>query len=198
MLTGYACQQAKAMGLPFSGDVTSSSREESRQRRLCLFWALFIIDKSCALAFGRPAFLRAAEYRSVPEPDLAHLLSFNPHGTRSRQQHGQEVPGPTFGAHVFLQYIKLARLTDDICSLFVQGGSEADIDDIKLDLDRWFAQTKTVGPSHGNPVHDKRVLTHDSSSSLKLAMPRALSLQRSSLARWRWGSSTQTSNTHAS
>lgn len=53
MLVGHACRQAEALGLHAASDNDS----DVRQRKLCLFWLLFAIDKSCALAFGRPTFL---------------------------------------------------------------------------------------------------------------------------------------------
>lgn len=84
MLLAHACRQAEALGLHVRG---AEGNFDDSQHRLCLFWMLFTLDKSCALAFGRPTFLPLALYRHVPLPDEQFTLNFRPHDTAvSRRQ----------------------------------------------------------------------------------------------------------------
>lgn len=74
MLVGQAYQQAKAISLHMPGNLGGD--EPSRQRRLCLFWSLYVADKSVSLAFGQPEFLEGSHYDDVPLPDESRLKMF--------------------------------------------------------------------------------------------------------------------------
>ncbi|RAK75021.1 fungal specific transcription factor domain-containing protein, partial [Aspergillus fijiensis CBS 313.89] len=118
MLLGSACRQAEALGMHISGPQGSS---ESRQHQLCLFWLLFLMDKSCSLAFGRPVFLPTALYHHVPLPDESTLLMFQPH----TRMHGTEIPQRVshFGAQMLRCSIELAKLMGILADILATGHS---------------------------------------------------------------------------
>ncbi|KAF5682491.1 transcriptional regulatory [Fusarium circinatum] len=103
MLVGHACRQAEALRLYAPSELDY----ETRQRKLSLFWLLFAVDKSCALAFGRPCSLPSARYSQVPLPDLRYLTKFQPHNDSpdTEGRTGRSV----FGGHLFLARIELAQ-----------------------------------------------------------------------------------------
>jgi len=140
MLTGHACQQTKALALhrPDTKDPATY------QQRLCLFWCIFIVDKSCALALGRPDFLPGVAHEDVPMPEFDYLLNFNPHGGKpSDDQLGRSTKS-TFGAHVFMRNCELARLTALICDFPNLGKSVNEVEDIKGRLHAWDSFTSRV------------------------------------------------------
>ena len=106
MLLSHACRQAEVLSLHTPGH----GNAEAYQQRLCRFWLLFVLDKSCSLTFGRPPFLSTAIYDSVPVPDYKYLLKFQPHrhGTFDSQQTSTRVS--KFGAHLLIRSFELARL----------------------------------------------------------------------------------------
>ncbi|KAI8689556.1 Zn(2)-C6 fungal-type domain-containing protein [Fusarium sp. Ph1] len=130
MLTGQACQQAQVLKLhSVTGSDTSSPEQ---QRRLCLFWALFMADKSCSLAFGRPVFLPAEWFQNVPLPQFKYLQQFHAH-------HSQGQPATSeFGAHLFLQTIQLSKL---IGFILVPKGASSETDMLNSLLNSWYQQT---------------------------------------------------------
>ncbi|GFF58156.1 uncharacterized transcriptional regulatory protein C11D3.07c [Aspergillus udagawae] len=141
MLLGHACRQAEALGLHMS---TRKATPELSQHRLCLFWMLFILDRSCALAFGRPAFLSISLYRHVPLPDDQFMLKFQPHYAaehRNRQHHPQV---NSFGVLVFKRSVELAKLTGYVLEILATGKSSITKSDIQSKLNAWFLQTNKV------------------------------------------------------
>ncbi|KAK2063312.1 hypothetical protein LY76DRAFT_563433 [Colletotrichum caudatum] len=138
MVVGHACRQAEALGL----HAPPHADPESRQRGLAVFWMLFIVDKSCALAFGRSPFLPAHSYQDVPLPDFGYLLKFQPHTTDglfgdspkpSRRSH--------FGAHFFLAGVRLAKIMGSIIEFLSPGPSAFSRREIKMQLETWYAAT---------------------------------------------------------
>lgn len=139
MLAGHACRQAQALGL----HLVTSSDYDVQQRRLCLFWTLFSIDKSCSLAFGRPSFLPTTLYRNVPHPDSRHLLKFQPHDTHFFN--GKHKSNSTmFGAHVFSQNIELAKLTGMVLDSLAHSEPSSIKNSLRSELDAWYLQTNQV------------------------------------------------------
>ncbi|KAJ6190261.1 Transcription factor [Penicillium mononematosum] len=137
MLLGHACRQAQALGLhsPTHQDT------DSRQQRLCLFWLLFLIDKSCSLSFSRPAFLPTAFYHNVPLPDRSFLLKFKPH-ERAWFVNGQpSVYGSRYGSEFFTHYIQWAKLAGSVVDLLATDGSIHRKQEIRSSLETWYLDT---------------------------------------------------------
>lgn len=139
MLVGHACRQAQALGLHAVG----RGSYKYQQRQLALFWSLFSIDKSCSLAFGRPMLLPTAIYENVPLPDFQYLLGYHPH--RSQPVVTQDgYSTSTFGAHFFIQGMKLAKLTGAALSLLASPGNIADHQTLAAKLRSWDSYTNEV------------------------------------------------------
>ncbi|KAJ5762003.1 Transcription factor [Penicillium nucicola] len=138
MLLGHACRQAEALGM----HSPSHQTPEHRQQRLCLFWMLFLIDKSCSLAFGRPAFLPTALYQNVPLPDSTFILKFNPHERAAFGGQQGVSNGSKFGAEVLMRSIQWAKLAGVLSSLLSTGDSSDGRVEIRSELDRWYLETE--------------------------------------------------------
>ncbi|KAK7458515.1 hypothetical protein Landi51_01338 [Colletotrichum acutatum] len=140
MLVGHACRQAEALGLhlPMHNDV------ESYQRSLSMFWLLFVLDKSCALAFGRSPFLPMNLYREVPLPDFSYLLKFRPHLDSEFSSASPAARSSEFGAHFFTRGIELARIMGLVVDTLAPGSSPTSRETIKLQLEEWSTQTKKI------------------------------------------------------
>ncbi|KAK1458660.1 hypothetical protein CCUS01_09137 [Colletotrichum cuscutae] len=140
MLVGHACRQAEALGLhlPTPRDV------ESYQRSLSMFWLLFVLDKSCALAFGRSPFLPMKLYQEVPLPDISYLLKFQPHLDSDFSSAPPAARPSEFGAHFFIRGIELARIMGSVVDTLATGSSPSSRETIKLQLEEWSNQTKRI------------------------------------------------------
>ncbi|OQE06566.1 hypothetical protein PENVUL_c017G03689 [Penicillium vulpinum] len=137
MMLGHACRQAEALGL----HSPAYQNEDSRQQRLCLFWLLFLIDKSCSLAFGRPAFLPTALYQNVLLPDQCSLLKFKPH-ERAWFGDGQaSAHGTRFGAEIVTRCIQWAKLGGSIADLLAMDGPVNQKQEIRSSLEAWYLDT---------------------------------------------------------
>ncbi|KAH8124604.1 fungal-specific transcription factor domain-containing protein [Trichoderma asperelloides] len=139
MLVGHACRQAQAVGL----HSLKSDAYEQRQRRLALFWSLFSVDKSCSLAFGRPMLLPTAIYEYVPLPDFQYLLKYHPH----RKEPVETENGPiasTFGAHFFIQGMKLAKLTGAVLDFLANPGNLTSYQSLTAQLQSWDSVTNEL------------------------------------------------------
>ncbi|KZL67587.1 fungal specific transcription factor domain-containing protein [Colletotrichum tofieldiae] len=140
MLVGHACRQAEALGL----HVPSHPDFESHQRRLSIFWLLFIVDKSCSLAFGRSPFLPMNLYQDVPLPDFSYLLRFQPH-TDTFFSDSQTTTKPShFGAHFFITGVKLAKIMGSMIDLLAPGPSVVSRQEIRTRLEKWYETTNKV------------------------------------------------------
>ncbi|KNG89742.1 hypothetical protein ANOM_001973 [Aspergillus nomiae NRRL 13137] len=135
MLLGHACRQAEALGLHALGHRSA----ESRQKQLCLFWLLFVMDKSCSLAFGRPAFLPTAVYQNVPLPDDDILISFH---LRDGEENAQKVS--KFGAQLFKRSTELSKLIGLVLDVLATDASSPAKGDIRGKLDDWYEDTNQV------------------------------------------------------
>ncbi|KAF5003195.1 hypothetical protein FDECE_10263 [Fusarium decemcellulare] len=133
MLVGHACRQAEALGLHAPTD----SDFVSHQRTLSLFWLLFAVDKSCSLAFGRSSFLPSASYSSVPLPDFGYLVRFQPHND-SPFGNRQTAKLSTFGAHIFIARMELAKLIGSVLDLRTPGHSSPSKEELVAQLDTWY------------------------------------------------------------
>ncbi|KAG5814279.1 hypothetical protein H9Q71_003290 [Fusarium xylarioides] len=135
MLVGHACRQAEALRL----HAPSESDCETAQRKLSLFWLLFAVDKSCALAFGRPCSLPSATYSHVPLPDLRYLTKFQP------RSDSPEAEGRTqtsfFGGDMFLARIELAQMIG--VSLDSRHIPEPE-DNLRERLGEWYTRTNKI------------------------------------------------------
>ncbi|WAO84911.1 Zn(2)-C6 fungal-type domain-containing protein [Fusarium falciforme] len=130
MLTGQACQQAQVLRL--HSVTNSDASSPGQQRRLCLFWALFMADKSCSLAFGRPVFLPTEWFQNVPLPHFEYLEQFHAHQS-------QAPPATSaFGAYLFLQTVQFSKL---IGFILVPKGASSERDMLNSLLDSWYQQT---------------------------------------------------------
>lgn len=136
MLLGHACRQAQALGLgnPDSADFGT------RQRQLCLFWALFMVDKSASLAFGRPCFLPTRMYGDSEMPDDAHLDKYRPHlGPAQQVQRKSD-----FGKHFFMQSLQLAKVAGRILDLDARSGQDGDATALQGQLEACHEYTQEV------------------------------------------------------
>ncbi|KAB8277275.1 fungal-specific transcription factor domain-containing protein [Aspergillus minisclerotigenes] len=202
MILGHACRQAEALGLHASNHPSA----EVRQKRLCLFWLLFVMDKSCSLAFGRPAFLPTAVYQNIPLPDDDVLLRFHP---RDGEENAQNVS--RFGAQLFKRSVDLSKLTGLILDALPTGDSLLARRDIRFKLDHWYqgtvqalTETKNAESATANPNHLREMTLginsinlhylhilvillkgDESNSALRLSSARdAISLLHSMVSNW--------------
>ncbi|KAF5557172.1 transcriptional regulatory [Fusarium phyllophilum] len=135
MLVGHACRQAEALRL----HAPSEPDHETGQRKFSLFWLLFAVDKSCALAFGRPCSLPSATYSHVPLPDLRYLTKFQPRNDSPDADERAE--RSLFGCHMFLARIELAQMIG--VSLDPRHTPEPE-DDLRERLGEWYTRTNKI------------------------------------------------------
>lgn len=141
MLLSHACRQAEALGLHIR---KSRDKFDDWQHRLCLFWMLFTLDKSCALAFGRPAFLPFSLYRHVPLPDEEFMRKFSPHDTKDLDSQQRNSQNSEFGALMFKNTIELAKLTSEVLDVLGVRNSHESKDKTRSKLEAWFSATNMV------------------------------------------------------
>ena len=139
MLVGHACRQAEALSL----HTPTGAESDSRQQRLCLFWLLFVIDKGCALAFGRQPFLPTSTYRNVPMPDYSYLAKYSPHINEVFDRTGQP-QASQFGARFYITAFEMARLAGLILEAIVFRDSTLERENLRLQLDEWYRSTSEV------------------------------------------------------
>ncbi|TGO62397.1 hypothetical protein BCON_0020g00700 [Botryotinia convoluta] len=77
-LISHACRMAQSLNLHIPSPKYPKKSKENAHRN-CLFWNLFMIDKSLSLAYGRPPFLLSQLYEGIDPPDLSFLATFRPH-----------------------------------------------------------------------------------------------------------------------
>lgn len=144
MLVGHACRQAEALALhePASADSVAE------QRRLSLFWLLFVIDKGCSLAFGRPPTLPTSTYGHTPGPTHQYLASHCPHLSEAYDSRSQYHISH-FGARFYLSGFELSKLI----------GLVLEAEDVKAEkrylrqqLEEWYRASHAVGDlrAHGS------------------------------------------------
>ncbi|KAH8690734.1 hypothetical protein BGW36DRAFT_389237 [Talaromyces proteolyticus] len=140
MLLGHACRQAEALGLHAPARHISESHN---QRRLCLFWLLLAIDRSCSLAFGRPSFLSNSIYHDIPFPDENELLRFHPHDRPLIANQPASSHISTFGARLLIKSFEWARLIGDVLE-FLSTKRKSSIlrSEIRSRLEDWYLETE--------------------------------------------------------
>ncbi|KAJ5623059.1 hypothetical protein N7490_011664 [Penicillium lividum] len=207
MLLSHACRQAEALGLHVR---KSRDQFDEWQHKLCLFWMLFTLDKSCALAFGRPAFLPFSLYRHLPLPDEIFMRKFSPHDTEGLGDQRPKSHNSDFGALMFKNTIELAKLTSDVLDVLGVGNSDKSKDKTRSKLEDWFSKTNMTlthalenerGSTDTNQIHEMELginsakfqylhiltllLKGDVSSNLRLSCAReAIALLPSLVSNW--------------
>ncbi|CAG9951331.1 unnamed protein product, partial [Clonostachys rosea f. rosea IK726] len=133
MLMGHACRQAQALGLHIEKAKTATEN----QRRLSLFWSLFIMDKISSLAFGRPTLLPTGLYQDVPSPEFQHLRRYQPHrlGLPLLEE-------STFGAHFFRANIDLAKLADLVLDFLCRVTPSLERERLIEKVEAWGTKTR--------------------------------------------------------
>lgn len=124
---------------------SSPRNSEVYSRNLCLFWSLFVIDKSLSLAFGCPSMLPAALYKTVELPSTQQLSTYRPHlsGTGVGSDISPQVE--FFGAFHFVQCVKLAMIVGDISDYFLLNDQKkARALELKAKLDEWISVVRQV------------------------------------------------------
>jgi hypothetical protein len=144
MLIGHACRQVEALGL----HSPKQSDFQSYQRSLCLFWFLFMIDKSCALAFGRSSFLPSQLYRNVPFPDQQFLLKFRPHEVLSTNNTNSPPHISKFGGHFMTRAMELSKVLGYTWDILVLTESAITDEHVRVQLDQWYRNTNQVCYTH--------------------------------------------------
>lgn len=142
MLLSHACRRAEALGLHVKN---SKDTVDEWQHKLCLFWMLFTLDKSCALAFGRPAFLPFPRYRHVPLPSKDFMQNFSPHNTTDLTSQQRNSQNSGFGALMFTNTIELAKLMSDVLNALEVVNPDQFKDQTRAKLENWFSTTNMVG-----------------------------------------------------
>jgi hypothetical protein len=141
MLLSHACRQAEALGLHVRATKDTS---DDYQHKLCLFWMLFTLDKSCALAFGRPAFLPFTLYRNVSLPNEEFMHKFTPHDSEALGSDHEISQSSDFGALMFKHTIELAKLTSNALEALGADISKKAKDEIRSEMEIWFSATNLV------------------------------------------------------
>lgn len=133
MLVGHACRQAEALALhrPAQND----GSEE--QRRLSLFWLLFLIDKGCSLAFGRPPTLPTALYEKVPTPSYEHLARHCPHMSEVFDSCNNNERSD-FGARFFLRGFEFAKLIGSVLEAKAGDDTSVERGRLRRKIDEWY------------------------------------------------------------
>jgi hypothetical protein len=140
-LVTHVCRMVQAIGLHLPGD--------GHEGRLLLFWAIYAVDKSVSLAFGRPPMLPSHYYQDVPLPNLGSLEEYDPHVKKDEMGHQKEAVN--FGAVHFLQCVQLSILTGRIQHFLFsidtldQESVTIEKDILESDLRNWYQRTVAVG-----------------------------------------------------
>jgi hypothetical protein len=142
-LISQACRMVQTVKLPLPSK-TAPKNSKVYSRNLCLFWSLFIIDKSLSLSFGCPPKLPSALYRNVALPSPEQLSEYRPHLCSA--DYGSGIPPHVefFGAFYFVQCTKLAMIMGDISDYFLDDRSHGRHLDLKKKLDGWIADVQQV------------------------------------------------------
>lgn len=139
MLVGHACRQAE--GLALHRPALADSDEQ--QRRLSLFWLLFLIDKGCSLAFGRSPSLSTTAYGNTPFPDYQYLARNCPHVSEVMDGRGQS-QSSHFGAQFFIRGFELAKLIGSVLETNALAGSRPERSRLREQIEEWYRRSSTV------------------------------------------------------
>ena len=119
---------------------------EAYAQRKCVFWSLFILDKSLSLSFGRPPLLPGYLYKGVPPLDPAELAKYRPHKKFAVPEASKTSHSETFGSFYIMRSKALADIEGDIQDIFQREGrsGKAEISTLKTALDFWMKTTRQV------------------------------------------------------
>lgn len=138
-LMSQACRMAQMIKLQLASRSTKAN-SEVYSRNLCLFWSLFIIDKSVSLAFGCPSILPAASYKNVELPSTEQLSKYRPHLSSIDVGNDMSPQVEFFGAFHFVQCTKLAMIVGDISDYFLLNDQrKGRLLELKAKLDEWIS-----------------------------------------------------------
>lgn len=114
---------------------------EAYSRRNCLFWSLFIVDKSVSLSFGRPPLLPGYLYKTVPPLEAVQVATYAPH---KKSKPSEDSEG--FGSFFITRSKELADLQGEIQDTFYRGGRSGnpEIAALKTRLDVWISTMRQV------------------------------------------------------
>lgn len=141
-LISQACQMAQNLALHLPTP-NAPKNSEAYSQRICVFWSLFILDKSVSLSFGRPPLLPGYLYKGVPPLDPAELAKYRPH---EKLEKHEALPSESFGSFYIMRSKELANIQGDIQDTFYRGGrsDNAQIAILKRRLDLWIENTLQV------------------------------------------------------
>jgi hypothetical protein len=144
-MISQACQMAQTLALHLPTRNAPKGSKAYSQRN-CLFWSLFILDKSVSLSFGRPPLLPGYLYKDVPPPDPAELAQYCPHLKLQSPELPQTSISEGFGSFYIMRSRELANLQGDIQDTFYRRGrsGNAKISALKERLDLWMKTTRQV------------------------------------------------------
>ena len=144
-LMSQACRMAQTMNL-HRPSRSGARKNGADSLNLCLFWSLFIVDKTLSLAFGCPPVLPTSLYRLVALPSPQQLWAYRPHlsNTGSKTTFPSHVE--SFGPFYFVQCIKLAMIMGEVSDYFLSDvpGSRQHLE-LKRKLDEWISEIRQVG-----------------------------------------------------
>ncbi|KAH8594957.1 hypothetical protein B0O99DRAFT_167894 [Bisporella sp. PMI_857] len=144
-LISQACSMAQTLAIHVPTHRAPLGSDVYLQRN-CLFWALFIIDKSLSLSFGRPPRLPGYMYKHVPVPDagqIAHMFRRQEFNLRmvSDWELGtsDKIWMDEFGVMYVNQIRELAKLQGEVSDTLNAGISDSEcLDKLKEGLDQWM------------------------------------------------------------
>lgn len=144
-LVSQACQIAQSLALHLPTKKAPEGSETYAQR-ICVFWSLFILDKSLSLSFGRIPLLPGYLYKDVPPLDPVELSKYRPHKKSETHTPSQTSPSECFGSFYIMRSKALADIEGDIQDTFQRRGrsDKAEIASLKTTLDLWMESTRQV------------------------------------------------------
>ncbi|OAP63977.1 hypothetical protein AYL99_03204 [Fonsecaea erecta] len=149
-LASQACRMAQMIKLPLPS-VSETRNGELYSRNLCLFWSLFIIDKSLSLSFGCPPVLPSALYGNLELPSPQQLSAYRPHLTTSGAVSVLPPHVEFFGAFYFVQCTKLAMIMGDISDFYLLGRRDSSCHaSLRKRLDQWISVVQQSQTLHTN------------------------------------------------
>ncbi|OAG36028.1 hypothetical protein AYO21_09746 [Fonsecaea monophora] len=147
-LINQVCRMAQMIKLPLPS--ASAKRDsELHSRSLCLFWSLFITEKSLSLSFGCPPVLPSALYRNLELPSPKQLSAYRPHLSGAGTDRPPHVE--FFGAFYFVQCTKLAMIMGDMSDFYLLSSHDPGRHlELKRRLDQWISVVEQVSKSDEN------------------------------------------------